>query len=121
VKGIYKGLIVMAIIFLISPLAEAQLSTQDLVKEWKAFQRMQAGQASAVDNADAAMYIGYISGIADAASYFRSDSNQVVVEEACNAVGKYLDKYPERWHGAAIYLVVEAMSQAKLKSAIKQK
>ena len=120
-KGIYKGLIVMAIIFLISPLAEAQLSTQDLVKGWKAFQRKQAGQASAVDKADASMYIGYIYGIADVASYSRSDSSQVTVKEACYAAGKYLDKYPERWHGPAIFLVVEAMTYAVPKSPIKQK
>jgi hypothetical protein len=120
-KRIYKGLIVMAVVFLISPLAEAQMSSQDLVKGWKAFQRVQAGQASPADQLDASMYRGYVLGIADAASYYLSHSDQVTVEEACYVVGNYLDRHPERWHGPAIYRVVEAMTEALPKFPIKKK
>jgi hypothetical protein len=111
-KRIWKGLIVMVFVLFINSVAEAQLSTQSLANGWKAFQRLQDGQASPAEQVDASMYSGYISGIVDAASYYRSYSSQVSVGEACNAVGKYLDKYPERRHGSAIYLVVEAMSEA---------
>jgi hypothetical protein len=106
------GLIVTLFILLISPVAEAQLSAQSLGRGWKAYQRMQVGQASQSEQLDASFYIGYISGIVDAASYYRSFSSQVTVDKACIAVGQYLDKYPELWHGNANYLVVEALSQA---------
>ena len=109
---IYSWLIVIAFVFLISPVAEAQLSDQSLGSGWKAYQRMQAGQASQSEQLDASLYIGYINEIIDAASYYRSYSTQVRFRDACDAVGKYLDKNPELWHGNANYLVVEALSQA---------
>jgi hypothetical protein len=111
-KRLGTGLIVVAFIFFISPLAEAQMDAQTLVKGWQAFQRMQAGQASPVQKQDASMYIGYINGIVDAASYYRSYSNHVTAQSACDVVGKYLDKYPELQHGNADLLVVEALSAA---------
>jgi hypothetical protein len=111
-KRICSWFIAIALVLLISRLAEAQMSALSLGEGWKAFHRMQAGQASPREKLDASIYIGYISGIVDAASYYRSYSSQVTVEEACNAVGKYLDKYPELLHGPAAFLVVEAISQA---------
>jgi len=111
-KRIWKGLNLIAFVFLITPLAEAQLSSPELVAGWKAFQRMQAGQASPSESRAASMYIGYIYGIADAASYYRSGSDQVTVKDVGHVVGKFLDENPERLHGSAIYLVVEALSQA---------
>ncbi len=105
-------LMVVAFVFLISPVAEAQLSAQSLGRGWKAYQRMQAGQASQSDQLDASLYIGYINGIVDAASYYRSYSSQVTLRDACDVVGKYLDRNPELWHGNANYLVVEALSQS---------
>jgi hypothetical protein len=111
-KRIWKGLIVIAFVFLISPLAEAQLACPELVAGWEAFQRMQAGQASPSESRAASIYVGYIYGIADAAFYYRSASGQITVKDAGYVVGKFLDEHPERLHGPAIYLVVEALSQA---------
>ena len=111
-KRLSMGLILIGFVFLISRVAEAQLSVQSLGKGWKAYQRMQAGEASPSEQLDASMYIGYVNGIVDAASYYRSYSSKVTVQSACDVVGKWLDKYPELWHGNANLLVVEALSAA---------
>jgi hypothetical protein len=88
------------------------MNASTLLSGWNAFKRMQIGQASPVAQQTSTMYIGYISGIVDAAFYYRSYFSPFTVANACNAVGKYLDKYPELRHGPAVFLMVEALSEA---------
>jgi hypothetical protein len=99
---ICKGIILLAIIFPTCASAEAEMDTSTLVKGWQAFQRAQAGQASPVDEQNASIYVSYIPGIVDAASHYRSYSCPLTLKNACNAVGQYLEEYPELLHGPAV-------------------
>jgi hypothetical protein len=114
-KRICKGLIVMALILLITPLAEAQFTGHELVEGWKVYQRMLAGQAVA-EKTDAfrwGHYLGFVTGIAHAVSYYYGGiPSGSTVNQECNIVGKYLDEHPERWHEEPAILVIDALAQA---------
>ena len=108
---IWKGLIVIAFIFLISAVAEAQWTGNDLVQGWKASQLGEKATQTA-DVAYQGSYIGYIMGVCQATNYYHNIASSFTVGQACNVVGKYLDEHPERLHEAAITLVMDALSQA---------
>jgi len=110
-KRIWKGLIVIAIVFYITPIAEAQWTGNDLVQGWKVFQRGER-TAQMADVAYEGSYIGYIMGVCQAINYYHNIASSFTVGQACNVVGKYLDEHPERLHEAAIVLVVDALNQA---------
>jgi hypothetical protein len=111
------GLIVIALIFLFTPLAEAQFSGHDLVDEWKAYQR--ASSKSSLKRADqvqAADYMGFLQGVWDTASYYgftpHGMGKGMIVHDLCCVVGKYLDSRPDRWNEAAVILVMDALNEA---------
>ena len=107
-KRICKGLIVMALIFLISPLAEAEMRGQMLVDGWNDYQNMklQGWRSSELGG----VYMGYVSGICDATSFsFPSGTKN---EQVFDLVGKYLDEHLERWHEPAVILVLDALRAA---------
>jgi hypothetical protein len=115
-KGMWNGLIVIAIISLLNPIAEAQLFTgRDLLAGWKAVQRMEAGQAGPAEREMASNYVGYLRGFGDAAAHYtkRSSIYAVVTDaDICRVVGKYLDEHPERLREFSGYLVADALNQA---------
>ena len=116
-KGICKGLIVMALIFLISPVAEAQFFTgATLMDEWKAFQRANAGQLQPSDTITDAIknghYMGFVMGVWNTANYYYVTPGGITGAQMFHVVGKYLEEHPQRWHESAVILVVDALNQA---------
>jgi len=111
-KRICKGLIVMAFVFLTSPLAEAQMTGQILVNGWKAFQGAESKSSTLEDKCLGGIYTGFIVGICDATSHYFNIPSSVTTEEALNVVGKYLDSHTERWNEPAVILAVDALHQA---------
>jgi hypothetical protein len=83
-----------------------------LVNGWKAFQNPDSENPRWEDIYHKAACIGFIVGVCDATSQYFNIRSGVAPEGALNAVGKYLDADTERWHEAAVILVVDALSEA---------
>ena len=116
-KRVCKGLTVIALIFLMTPPAEAQFSGRDLADEWKAYQRATSKTSGMrTDQVQAADYMGFLQGVWYAAGYYSLKAHAVgagvTVNQTCHVVGRYLDAHPERWHEPAVILVVDALNEA---------
>jgi hypothetical protein len=116
-KRIGKGLLVIIFIVLFAPMAEAQFSGQDLVDEWKAYQRVTSkSSGKRTDQVQAADYMGFLQGVWDTASYYdftpHGAGKGMTVHDLCRLVGKYLERHPERWHEPAVILVMDALNEA---------
>jgi hypothetical protein len=116
-KRVYKGFIVIAFVFLLAPLAEAQFTGHDLVDEWKAYQSASSkSSGKRADQVQAADYMGFLQGVWDTASYYdftpHGAGNGMIVHDLCRLVGKYLESHPDRWNEAAVILVMDALSEA---------
>ncbi|MBP1746269.1 MAG: Rap1a immunity protein [Deltaproteobacteria bacterium] len=120
-KRICKGLIVIAFVFLNSPLVEAQMTGQILVNGWKAFQRADSNNPRMEDTYHEAAYTGFIVGVCDATSHHFNIRSNITPEQALNVVGKYLDEHADRWHESAVVLVLDALEQAFPKFPKKEK
>lgn len=116
-KRILKGLIVIALVLLISQTVEAQAPADDLREGWKLYERFVRSGAETPPPLDAFKmggYAGYVVGVWDTTVYyFYSDTNyNVSKDQLCHVVGKYLDAHPERWNEPARALVTTAILQA---------
>jgi hypothetical protein len=110
-KRIYTGLVVIAFVFLISPLAEAETEGRMLVDGWKAYQRMDTGQVQSGDQWNMGFYMGYVTGLIDVSFDVFNIPSGVTGGQIFSVIGKYLDEHPERWHKSAGVLVIEALKE----------
>jgi Rap1a immunity proteins len=112
-KRIWGGVFVIAIAFLISPVADAQLyQGQKLVEDWKAYKNTLIPKPlkSPVLVQHMANYVGYVAGVYDANYDIFALPSDVTVDQICNAVGKYLDDHPQEWHELAVSLVLRGLT-----------
>ena len=113
-KRICKGLLVIASIFLISTVAEAQFYRgEKLVEDWKAYKMMLASQPVKSPELVQRManYVGYVVGVCDAYFDLIAVPPEMTVDQIPNAVGEYLDDHPEEWHEPAVHLVIQALME----------
>ena len=116
-KRICRGLIAMAFVLLVSPVADAQLYRgQKLVEGWKAYKIMLAPKPlkSPVLVQRMANYVGYVAGVYDANYDIFALPTDVTVDQICNAGGKYLDEHPKEWHELAVSLVLKGLTAMEL-------
>jgi hypothetical protein len=110
-KRIRKELIVIALVFLVSPVAEAALDGHTLVEGWKAYKRVEKDHAELVDPYLRGLYMGYVMGFCDAASKHFNIPSGTTNERIFIVVGKYVDEHPEEWHKPADFLVIKALNE----------
>ena len=107
-----KILIVIALSTLIFQSAHAEFKTGNgLVTVWREYAKANAGN-SYNDNDDG-FYTGYVAGICDAnmRTLFHIPEG-ATIGQACDVVGKWLDRHPEEWNKPAKQLVVQALKEA---------
>jgi hypothetical protein len=114
----FKVLVVIAIVSLISPLASAEMNGRFLAEGWKAFQQPETENRKSADVYNEGLYTGFVLGVCDGILKLPSG---VTIEQRMKAVGNYLDAHPERLHEAAVLLVVEALNEAFPKAPKKSK
>jgi hypothetical protein len=113
-KGVWKGLIVVTFVLLISPVADAEFySGQKLVEDWKAYKAMAKPKPLKSPKLlqGMAYYMGYVVGVVDSYYDVIFFPPGVSVEQLFKAVGGYLDEHPEQWNEPAIDLVLQAVKE----------
>lgn len=117
-------LIVLAIFMVFSAYAGFRTGN-DLMEEWKAYQKIDQGKVRAVDNFDSGRFMGYVTGVLDlyegvdlilyikklGSSTFEVP-NGVPLGQICRIVGKYLNDHPERLHESGAVLILSALKEA---------
>ena len=123
-KGIWKSLIIIAFVLLISPVADAGFYTgQKLVEDWNAYKMMSKPKPlkSSKLLQGMAHYMGYVVGVIDSNSDLIFIPPDVTVERLFKAVGKYLDTHPEEWQEPAVNLVLQALLEHLAREESKEK
>jgi hypothetical protein len=111
-RTVSKIATIVVFILLTTPLAHAQFqSGNNLVKYWEAYKRASAGNIDPGMINDA-VYLGYVTGFADATLALYEMPSGVTVGQVCAVVGKYLDAHPKLWNLPACNLVKSALIEA---------
>ena len=107
-----KILIVIAVSLFTFQSAHAEFKTGNgLVKVWLEYAKANAGNP--YNDNDDGFYTGYVAGICDANMHTQLTVPEgATIGQACDVVGKWLDKHPEEWNKPARQLVIKALKEA---------
>ncbi len=107
-----KILIVIAVFVLTFQSAHAEFKTGNgLVTVWREYSKANAGNP--YNENDDGFYTGYVAGICDANTHTLFNIPEgATIGQACDVVGKWLDKHPEELNKPARQLVVQALKEA---------
>ena len=118
-----KGLLVIVLCLLSFQPAQAEFKTGNgLVTAWREYQKSSAGKPYNAN--DDGFYTGYIAGLCDSSMHsLFSIPEGATLGQACDVVGKWLDRHPEEWNRPAHQLVIKALKEAFPihKSSVKKK
>jgi len=113
-RGICKVLIVVALVFWINGVANAELySGKKLAEDWKAYKIMAQPNSFKSPKLLQGMahYTGYVAGVIDSYYDLLFFSPETTAKQLIEAVGEYLDAHPEEWHEPAVNLVLRGLRE----------
>ncbi|MEI8186999.1 MAG: Rap1a/Tai family immunity protein [Chlorobiaceae bacterium] len=116
-----KILLVITLCLLSSHTVQAEFKTGNgLVTAWREYQKSSEGKP--YNSNDDGFYTGYIAGVYDSSTHtlFRIPDG-ATLGQACDVVGKWLDRHPEELNKPAHQLVIKALKEAFPTSKISAK
>lgn len=123
-RGICKVLILVALVFRINGVANAELySGKKLAEDWKAYKIMAQPNSFKSPKLLQGMahYTGYVAGVIDSYYDLMFFPSEATTKELFDAVGEYLDAHPEEWHEPGVNLVLRALMKRMPREDLERK
>ncbi len=86
-------------------------SGNGLLSSWREYSKATLGQPYSAN--DDGFYTGYVAGVCDSKMHILFEIPEgATIGQACDVVGRWLDRHPEEWNKPAEQLVINALKEA---------